>query len=323
MLMKIMTKRTLSFVLSAVMFVSAVLFFLPINSSADNSCPAPVLSEYAVFGNRISLSIDNADEYSSSQLFDIYVSGRLIKTIKLPSSAKINLYDNGRYFKPNTNYTIAVEPKGGAASSIKVRTESLTYYLIAKDTPIYKLSNGKMKKKTTAAAKNYAVGELCTDNGKAIAGLSVKSCTGSYVKLTSGDHMGYYVKCADTSRARRVTAQRYIVSQYGKSMHGGRYASGCASYRYTDCSGLTMQCYDLIGMNITHSVYLQAQMGKRVSLNNMQPGDLIILNYRSHVAMYIGNGKMVHAMNYYDGIQVQPISKLQYYHVDTVRRLIY
>jgi cell wall-associated NlpC family hydrolase len=105
-------------------------------------------------------------------------------------------------------------------------------------------------------------------------------------------------------------------------MDGGKYVWGAASYRRTDCSGLTMQCYSQIGVNLSHSVRAQATAGKSVSMSGIQPGDLIILNNRSHIAMYIGDGKMVHAMNSRDGIKVESVSKLKYYRLDGIRRII-
>lgn len=305
----------------------AALFVFVGQISASAADIAPKLSVYAVFADRIVISTDNAGDFASNVRFEVRVSNHLVKTVKKSGAKKISLYDNGKYFKPDTNYTITVTPvdkngeKAGRAASISVKTASSTYYTINKGTSFYKPAGGKMKKISSAKAKTYAKGALCSSSGVLCAGKSIKTADNSYVKLLDGS--GMYVKASDVSRALRVTAQRYIVSEYGKSMNGGSYIYGAASFRRTDCSGLTMQCYAQIGQSISHSVSSQATKGKSVSVNSMQPGDLIILNYRSHVAMYVGNGKMVHAMNSYDGIKVEPVSKLKYYHVDTVRRLIF
>ena len=58
-----------------------------------------------------------------------------------------------------------------------------------------------------------------------------------------------------------------------------------------------MQAYRKAGVNMYNSVYSQAKMGKAVSLKNIEAGDLIICNNYGHVAMYIGGGKIVHAMS--------------------------
>ena len=46
------------------------------------------------------------------------------------------------------------------------------------------------------------------------------------------------------------------------------------------------------------------------------------MNGGSHVGMYIGNNKFVHAMNSRDGIKIQAASNLKYYTVNTIRRVV-
>ncbi|WP_324278241.1 C40 family peptidase [Blastococcus brunescens] len=63
-----------------------------------------------------------------------------------------------------------------------------------------------------------------------------------------------------------------------------------------DCSGLTQYAYSAAGVSLPHSSRSQSQMGSPVSVGNLQPGDLLFYySPTSHVAMYVGNGKMVHA----------------------------
>lgn len=326
------SKRSFAF-LSAMLIFITVFFTEPtLRASASAVLKKPKLSEYAVFADRIAISIDNPQAYSSDVYFEIYVSGKYLKKVKANNTKVVNIYDNGKYLKPNINYTVTVKPISlsggktvgeGDASSVKIKTDKFTYYRIDKGVKVYKLSGGKMVKIASASSKSYVKGTLATAKGMAIAGRSVKSCKGEYVKISSGEYSGYYIKTSDTGRTAAVNAQRAIVADYGRSMNGGSYVWGGASYRRTDCSGLTMQCYSQVGIDLAHSVVSQSASGKAVSLKNIQPGDLIILNYCSHVALYIGNGKMVHAMNSYDGIKVESISKLQYYHLDTIRRIIY
>ncbi|MBJ7450948.1 MAG: C40 family peptidase [Blastococcus sp.] len=63
-----------------------------------------------------------------------------------------------------------------------------------------------------------------------------------------------------------------------------------------DCSGLTSYAYRAAGISLPHSSRSQAQMGQSVPVSQLQPGDLLFFySPTSHVAMYIGNGQMVHA----------------------------
>jgi cell wall-associated NlpC family hydrolase len=66
-----------------------------------------------------------------------------------------------------------------------------------------------------------------------------------------------------------------------------------------DCSGLTQYAYAAAGVTLPHSSRGQSTMGTAVSRADLQPGDLVFFySPVSHVGMYIGNGKMVHASTF-------------------------
>lgn len=62
-----------------------------------------------------------------------------------------------------------------------------------------------------------------------------------------------------------------------------------------DCSGLTMWCYHKVGIPLPHYTGLQDVMGVPVPLSQAQAGDLIFWRNLEHVAIYLGNGKIIHA----------------------------
>jgi cell wall-associated NlpC family hydrolase len=77
---------------------------------------------------------------------------------------------------------------------------------------------------------------------------------------------------------------------------GDPYVWGGAGPNSFDCSGLTQFAYKAAGVSLPHSSRMQSTMGTPVSLNALQPGDLVFFySPVSHVAMYIGNGQIVHA----------------------------
>lgn len=100
------------------------------------------------------------------------------------------------------------------------------------------------------------------------------------------------------------------VANYALNFVGNPYVYGGTSLTGgTDCSGFVQSIYSHFGYSISRTSSSQSQSaGKEVSLSNLQAGDLIF--YRnsggsvSHVAMYIGGGKVVHASNPRDGIKV-------------------
>ncbi|NMR28972.1 C40 family peptidase [Crystallibacter degradans] len=78
-----------------------------------------------------------------------------------------------------------------------------------------------------------------------------------------------------------------------------------------DCSGLTQQAFGTAGKWIPRTAAAQYdQAPHKVSLGNLQPGDLVFWGTEGnfwHVALYIGGGQVVHAMNPNDGLRVTPI----------------
>ena len=115
------------------------------------------------------------------------------------------------------------------------------------------------------------------------------------------------------------------VISYAKSMVGGSYIWGGSSYRATDCSGLVMLSYAQVGISLPHNAAAQAGYGKSVSYDSMQPGDLIFFGASIyHVAMYIGDGMMVHAENSSTGIVISYVSSFsQYNPISAIKRIIY
>jgi cell wall-associated NlpC family hydrolase len=77
---------------------------------------------------------------------------------------------------------------------------------------------------------------------------------------------------------------------------GDAYVYGASGPNAFDCSGLTQYAYSAAGVSLPHSSRGQSTMGRPVSVGDLQPGDLLFYySPTSHVAMYVGNGKMVHA----------------------------
>ena len=88
---------------------------------------------------------------------------------------------------------------------------------------------------------------------------------------------------------------------------GDPYVYGAGGPDAFDCSGLTSYAYRAAGISLPHSSRSQAQMGRSVSVSELEPGDLLFFYQpTSHVAMYIGNGQMVHASTY--GVPVRTAS---------------
>ena len=108
------------------------------------------------------------------------------------------------------------------------------------------------------------------------------------------------------------------VADYALQFVGNPYVYGGTSLTNgADCSGFVMSVYNNFGVSLPHSSAADRSVGAAVNgLENAQPGDLIC--YSGHVALYIGNGQIVHASTSKTGIIV---SNAGYRSVLSVRRI--
>lgn len=155
----------------------------------------------------------------------------------------------------------------------------------------------------------------------------VEDMGGGYFKVKINDTYGYLpvdgnatVSSTDeaTLAALEVKTQadaavdfRQSIVNYALQFVGGRYAYGGSDpHTGVDCSGFTRYVMQhAAGINISRSSGGQASQGKAVSADQMRPGDLIFYGSGrsiNHVAMYIGNGQVVHSSTYRTGIKTSP-----------------
>lgn len=110
-----------------------------------------------------------------------------------------------------------------------------------------------------------------------------------------------------------TSSLRLEIVEYAIKFNGNPYAWGGTSLtKGADCSGFTQSVFKSQGINLPRTSKSQAKGGRMVPLNKLNPGDLIFYRKNgnvNHVALYIGNNKVIHASSPKSGIK---ISKYDY-----------
>ena len=154
----------------------------------------------------------------------------------------------------------------------------------------------------------------------------VGKCEDSWIKDAAGQMEGYLKVQSNVmiSKAEEVAAaadefveeqsnisKRQQLVDYALQFVGGRYKYGGSDpHTGVDCSGFIKYVMQHgAGVSMTRSSTSQSKQGTAISASEMQPGDLLFYGSGSsinHVAMYIGDGKVVHASTEKTGIKTSP-----------------
>jgi len=102
------------------------------------------------------------------------------------------------------------------------------------------------------------------------------------------------------------------IEEMAKTKLGKTYKwGGNGPYAY-DCSGFTKEVFELNGISIPRVSKDQAKVGLKISKKNLQKGDLVFFDDKessvvSHVGIYLGKGKFIHASRFHKKIVISPL----------------
>ena len=118
------------------------------------------------------------------------------------------------------------------------------------------------------------------------------------------------------SNEKNASQKGKAIVEYALKFNGNSYVfggnwDGEEPYTPTDCSGFTQGLYKHFGYDIPRVARDQAIVGREVELKDIQPGDLVFYSSNgstvTHAALYIGNGKIIHAQTPRLGIGISNI----------------
>ena len=134
---------------------------------------------------------------------------------------------------------------------------------------------------------------------------------------------GSYFGCTSTTEKKPLLpntlpgTKRHSIVKTAEKYIGVRYKFGGSDPSGFDCSGYSSYVYKQIGIDLPHSAQQQYANGKRIGIKKAKPGDLVFFRITgwkiSHVAIYLGDYKFIHAPSRGKNVSVDDIRK-DYWH---------
>jgi len=124
-------------------------------------------------------------------------------------------------------------------------------------------------------------------------------------------------KAGKTYQVSEVDKQKLL--EDAKYFKGGKYVWGGTTPEGFDCSGYVQYLYKKHNINLPRTAWEQSKKGEVVNIDNLQKGDLLFFLTDkkrgipiTHVGIYIGNGKFIHAASKEKGIIISPLTHGSY-----------
>lgn len=188
------------------------------------------------------------------------------------------------------------------------------------------LFNGKIRRSAVTLRKGRSYSSKAITRIPRNKIVRVYGTYGKWRKVSYKNKIGYVPKQnvfisvkAPSLKGKSSKEKGKTVAKFAQRFKGNRYVYGKTDLNNgTDCSGFVRSVYKAFGYNLPRSSSEQRHAGRKVKKGNIQPGDVVC--YSGHVAIYIGNGHIVHASTRRTGIKIS--SNYRYRRVLSIRRIV-
>lgn len=214
---------------------------------------------------------------------------------------------------------VSTEDGTGYVSSDYVSLDTEFTYAESKEEEAARLAKEEADRKAAAeaAAKEEAKKNAASESNKS-SKASNESKKSEAVEETADEESSSSDSSSEESYSAPSGSNGQAVVDYACQFVGNPYVYGGSSLTNgTDCSGFVMSVYAQFGISLPHSSSALRSVGYGVSVDDMQPGDIIC--YSGHVAIYCGGNTIVHASNPSTGIKYT--SPANYKTILAVRRI--
>ena len=214
---------------------------------------------------------------------------------------------------------VSTEDGTGYVSSDYVSLDTEFTYAESKEEEAARLAKEEADRKAAAeaAAKEEAKKNAALESNKS-SKASNELKKSEAVEETADEESSSSDSSSEESYSAPSGSNGQAVVDYACQFVGNPYVYGGSSLTNgTDCSGFVMSVYAQFGISLPHSSSALRSVGYGVSVDDMQPGDIIC--YSGHVAIYCGGNTIVHASNPSTGIKYT--SPANYKTILAVRRI--
>jgi len=212
----------------------------------------------------------------------------------------------------NYNVMLAKAKQEAAAYTTKIKQETAQIKKLEEEER-KRREEEERKRKEEEERRKAEQEQLLAQQGQS--GQSGEDQTSSSESSGSGSGSSVQEK-PSSSFSGSATGQK--IADFACQFVGNPYVAGGTSLTNgADCSGFVMSVYKNFGYSLPRSSYAQSGAGRSVSYSEAQPGDIIY--YGGHVAIYIGNGRIVHASTERTGIKTESAT---YRSIITIRRIV-
>ncbi len=129
-------------------------------------------------------------------------------------------------------------------------------------------------------------------------------------RIAAASRSGHSTRLPDNVPA---SGRAKVVVDWALTQLGKPYSWGSGGPNSYDCSGFTSAAWRQAGVSLPHSSRAQFGVGRRVDRNSLQPGDLVFYySPISHVGIYIGGGRIVHAARPGVGVVISGVFSMPY-----------
>ena len=212
-----------------------------------------------------------------------------VSSMVLTQGVSAAQFDDGeQVFSDGTDSSEATGSVSALASALAKQTEEETQKFVAKKEEAAQIREERRIEKAENASEK-------AEQEKAAALESIRQTVEDAKK-----------KAAEEAEAKRV-AKRQAVVDFALQFEGNPYVYGGTSLTNgADCSGFVMSVFANFGYSLPRVAAAQCDASTKKDINQIEPGDLVFYGsgYVDHVALYIGDGKIIHASGAATGIKI-------------------